>query len=96
MRIIPILAHSLALLSFTLFGTECNARCNGDSALCSKRYNQVVYVTTQNAFNYSPAFQLPNQSFPVSHQMMDGVRPFMLDVHNLLGASTLYRGNYFQ
>lgn len=49
-------------------------------------------MTTHNGFNYSPAFQEPNQSFPVSQQLADGVRAFMLDVYDWLGTPTLYHG----
>jgi hypothetical protein len=65
-------------------------QCNGDSALCNKRFNEVSYVTTHNAFNYEGAFQLPNQGFPVSQQLQDGVRAFMLDVYLLFGTPTLF------
>ena len=84
----------LACLIFfsSLPNSNLQAQCNGDSSLCDKRYDQVVYVTTHNAFNYGPTFQAPNQSFPVSQQLSDGVRAFMLDVYDWLGTPTLYHG----
>jgi len=92
MKRISTLVHVIACVGVFVFNSHSFAQCNGDSALCDKRYDEVVYVTTHNGFNYSPAFQLPNQSFPVSQQMTDGVRAFMLDVYNVFGTPTLYHG----
>jgi hypothetical protein len=86
------LIQILVLLVFLLNSETGYTQCNGDVALCNKRYDQVVYVTTHNGYNYSPAFQLPNQSYPISQQMVDGVRAFMLDVHDVLGTPTLFHG----
>ncbi len=49
----------------------------------SKQYNQVSFVTTHNAYNYGQddAFLFPNNTFPISQQLVDGVRGFMLDVY---------------
>ncbi len=81
-------AFAMQIFSFTAF-----SQCNGDPDICDKRYDHVVYVTTHNAYNYSPSFQLPNQSFSVAQQMQDGVRAFMLDVHNdVFGTPSLYHG----
>ena len=70
-------------------------QCNGDTALCDKRFDQVVYVTTHNAFNYSGPFQAPNQTFSVAQQLQDGVRAFMLDVHDNMGVPTLFHSFAF-
>ncbi|HIA06291.1 MAG TPA: phosphatidylinositol-specific phospholipase C domain-containing protein [Flavobacteriales bacterium] len=85
-----ILNQTVFLVGLLLFTEAGYAQCNGDVALCDKRYDQVVYVTTHNGYNYSPTFQLPNQSYPVSQQMVDGVRAFMLDVYDVFGTPTLY------
>ncbi|MBL4752974.1 MAG: hypothetical protein JKY52_05150 [Flavobacteriales bacterium] len=92
MNRISIITLVITCFSVVAFNTHSFAQCNGDAALCDKRYDEVVYVTTHNGFNYSPNFQLPNQSFPVSQQMTDGVRAFMLDVYNVFGTPTLYHG----
>ncbi len=92
MRRLLKLIQILVLLGLLLNSETGYAQCNGDVALCNKRYDQVVYVTTHNGYNYSPAFQLPNQSYPISQQMVDGVRAFMLDVHDVLGTPTLFHG----
>ena len=78
-----------------IFYIDAWAQCNGDLSLCDKRYDQVVYVTTHNAFNYSGPFQAPNQTYPVSQQLQDGVRAFMLDVHDNNGVPTLFHSFAF-
>jgi len=83
--------HLFSLFFFAFISVAyVHAQCNGDSAICNKKYDQVVYVTTHNAFNYSGPFQAPNQTYPVSQQLQDGVRAFMLDVHDYFGVPTLY------
>ena len=85
--------HLLSLFFFVFISVAyIHAQCNGDSAICNKQYDHVVYVTTHNAFNYSGSFQAPNQTYPVSQQLQDGVRAFMLDVHDYFGVPTLYHG----
>lgn len=58
----------------------------------NKKYNNVVFLTTHNAYNYGldGAFNLPNQTYPVSQQLEDGVRGFMLDVYLLDNIPQLY------
>ena len=56
--------------------------CNGDPALCDRRYDQVSYPTTHNAMsNSDDAWVGPNQHHPVTQQLRDGVRGLMLDTH---------------
>lgn len=60
-------------------------KCNGSELLCDKRYDEVTYLTTHNAYNYSdePAnFPLPNQTHSINQQLEDGVRAFMLDIYH--------------
>lgn len=57
--------------------------CNGDPSLCDKAYNEVVYPTTHNSYNYDlgpTQFFQPNQQYPVRRQLLDGVRGLMLDI----------------
>lgn len=59
--------------------------CNGYTELCSKRYNEVVYVSSHNAFaslekGFLPAFA--TQCSSIQKQLDAGVRSFMLDVHH--------------
>jgi len=60
-------------------------KCNGSELLCDKKYNEVTFLTTHNAYNYSDApaeFALPNQTHNITKQLEDGVRSFMLDIYN--------------
>lgn len=70
-----------------------HSQCNSSSALYSKRYNEVAYLTTHNAFNSADNnFLMPNQHFGVTRQLSDGVRALMLDVHDSSGSLFLYHG----
>ncbi len=58
------------------------AQCNGDPALCARRYDAVAYATTHNAMSSEDdGFASPNQRFGLTRQLRDGVRGLMLDVH---------------
>lgn len=71
------------------------AQCNGDTSLCARRYDEVCYVTTHNAFNYQGPFFFPNQTYPVSTQLQDGVRALMLDVYWYNNQATVYHSSNF-
>lgn len=56
--------------------------CNGDPALCDRRYDEVVYATTHNAMSASDrGFWNANQQGSLTRQLHDGVRALMLDTH---------------
>lgn len=56
--------------------------CNGDVALCDRRYDEVAYPTTHNAMsNGEDGWIYPNQNRDLAHQLEDGVRGLMLDTH---------------
>jgi len=58
------------------------AECNGSVELCARRYDEVAYATTHNAMsNAEDGWQEPNQNRTIAHQLDDGVRALMLDVH---------------
>ena len=81
----------LALVSISVY-----AQCNGHSELCDKRYNQVAYLTTHNAFNAGDdGFSLPNQTHGLTQQLEEGVRGLMLDVYDEGGVATVYHGFTF-
>ncbi len=90
-RLLPL----LCLLLSTQLAHELSAQCNGDPALCSKRFDEVCYVTTHNAFNYQGAFLFPNQSYDIARQLQDGVRGFMLDVYWYNNRPTVYHSSNF-
>ncbi|MFM1876465.1 MAG: hypothetical protein RL266_2202 [Bacteroidota bacterium] len=72
------------------------AQCNGHAALCGKRYNEVAYLTTHNAFNAEEdGFNLPNQTYGLTQQLNDGVRGLMLDVYDEGGIATVYHSLAF-
>jgi hypothetical protein len=72
---------------------ECPA-CNGSPLLCDRRYNEVAFPTTHNAMsNRQDHWLAPNQNFNITHQLNDGVRAMMLDVHYFLGNTYLAHGN---
>lgn len=56
--------------------------CNGSVELCSRRFDEVAYPTTHNAMsNAEDGWESPNQNRNIRHQLEDGVRALMLDVH---------------
>lgn len=58
------------------------AACNGHTALCDRRLDEVVFATTHNAMsNADESWIAPNQPHPVVTQLRDGVRGLMLDTH---------------
>jgi len=89
MKVIGLLLGTILFSSF--WG---NAQCNGAFSLCSKKYDEVAYVTTHNAFNSSQGnFNLPNQNLDITGQLNIGVRAFMLDVYNWFGNTVVYHGS---
>ncbi|CAN5225971.1 hypothetical protein BH09BAC1_BH09BAC1_05810 [soil metagenome] len=50
--------------------------CNGDTLLCGKRYDELVYIMTHNSHAHSPLFSqfAANQDQTVTKQLQDGVR----------------------
>ena len=78
---------------FIVFVAESNSQCNGYESLCTKRYNEVAYLTTHNAYSsFEDGFYLPNQNLNISSQLDQGVRAFMLDVYSDNNQLLLYHG----
>lgn len=52
--------------------------CNGSEANCGRRYNEVTYAATHNAFSYAEggpvAYEMPNQDLPIPKQLEAGIR----------------------
>ncbi len=87
--------HFIYLLNilFFLIITPANSQCNGYESLCFKKYDEVAYLTTHNAYSSIEAgFYLPNQNFNITSQLNDGVRAFMLDVYSENDQLVLYHG----
>ena len=43
------------------------SQCNGCESLCDKKYNEVAYLTTHNAYNSKEdGFKLPNQKWNIT------------------------------
>lgn len=89
-----MLKHLIAGLAVLwTFGGQGFAQCNGSTDLCNRRYDEVIYATTHNAYSYDGTFLFPNQTHPVSKQLDDGVRGLMLDVYMLGGVPVVYHGS---
>lgn len=73
--------------------------CNGDSSLCNRKYDEVAYPTTHNAFNYAAGgnvrYLFPNQNYPIDQQLTQGIRAFMIDVHEYQGFDNNFKGKAF-
>jgi hypothetical protein len=79
---------------FLCCGFNSYAQCNGHPSLCDKKYNEVAYLTTHNAYSSAEdGFSLPNHNYNIATQLNDGVRAFMIDVYDLLGTTTVYHGS---
>ena len=56
--------------------------CNGNPILCERPFDQVAVVCTHNGFaNEEDGFWPPNHVYSMTHQLEDGVRCLMLDLH---------------
>lgn len=66
--------------------------CGGSKDLCNKKYNEVAWIMTHNAFNYADKYLVPNQDYTIKKQLEDGVRGLMLDVYDSPSGVILYHG----
>jgi hypothetical protein len=57
--------------------------CNGSPALCSRPISEVIFPGTHNSFAASdePGWYFANQTYPISRQLNDGIRAFLIDIH---------------
>jgi hypothetical protein len=68
--------------------------CNGRPDLCDRALDEVVLAVAHNAMNVEDeGWTLPNQHHGYERQVEDGVRGFMLDVHDDGGVPTLCHGD---
>ena len=78
-------------ITFSFYG-----QCNGSIDLCDKRYNEVAYLTTHNAFNSKQdRYLFPNQKSNISEQLNNGVRALMIDVYDDNGSTVVYHAYKF-
>ena len=83
----------LILLVFITFYHGAFSQCNGCESLCYKKYNEVAYLTTHNAYNSKEdGFKLPNQKWNITTQLNSGVRALMIDVYDESGQLEVYHG----
>ena len=69
-------------------------QCNGCIQLCTKRYNEVSFLTTHNSYNSKEnGFKFPNQGWSITKQLNNGVRALMLDVYDESGQLEVYHGS---
>ena len=62
-------------------------------SLFDKKYNEVAYLTTHNAYNSKEdGFKLPNQKWNITTQLNSGVRALMIDVYDESGQLEVYHG----
>lgn len=74
-------ALALALLAALPACSDPGRRCNGHIELCARRYDEVSYATTHNAFSVDPEYIVDNQTRSVTTQLEEGIRGLMLDTH---------------
>lgn len=64
--------------------------CNGRAELCERRLDEVALAVAHNAMSAEEEGWLgPNQRYGYETQVADGIRGFMLDVHDQDGVPTL-------
>ena len=84
-----IIKFFLFILFFCFLDVK--SQCNGSFQLCDKKYNEVAFLTTHNAFNSSEDnFQFPNQTYNILNQLNAGVRGLMIDVYDNNGTPMVY------
>jgi hypothetical protein len=77
---------ALVVAGLTACGSgESNApsSCNGSRAACDKPLDEVVFPGTHNSFAASsqPGWRFADQRYGIAHQLDDGIRAFLIDVH---------------
>lgn len=75
----------LSLATILGLATLALAACNGDDALCARRYSNVSFVGAHDSAFFGP-FVTQNQNIDVSAQLALGVRFLQAQTHNLDGA----------
>lgn len=67
--------------------------CNGHPQLCDRPLPEVVFAATHNSMsNRQDGWAAPNQNLNMRHQLIDGVRAFLIDVYDRNGRILLCHG----
>lgn len=82
---VVLLATVCSVLSVSANPMQLKARataCNGDAALCSRKYSNVTYIGTHDSYSIGPTTQQSaNQDVPVQTQLDDGIRALQIQGH---------------
>ena len=77
-----VLAVALAFASTASAQARPAPRCNGQAALCSRTFDQVVLAGSHNAMSaQSLGWKIPNQSVDIPAQLRYGIRALLFDTH---------------
>jgi hypothetical protein len=62
---------------------EAVTACNGSATLCDRTLDQVIFPCTHNSMGGAdlPGWMFPSQNADIPHQLEDGIRGFLIDVH---------------
>lgn len=78
----PMIVFAMIAVSLGGGGRADTAPCNGDPALCGRRFDQVVFPSAHNAnSSHEQGYLFPNQGPRMRRQLDDGIRALMLDLH---------------
>lgn len=73
---------------------EAERVCNGRAEACEQRLDEAFFAVAHNAMNVEEeGWLLPNQHVGYEQQVADGIRGFMLDVHDDDGVTSLCHGD---
>lgn len=86
---------SLCLTAIVGLSTLASTACNGEDALCSRRYSNVTFVGAHDSAFFGP-FVTENQNINVSAQLALGVRFLQAQTHNLNGVIEMCHTSCFE
>jgi hypothetical protein len=80
--LVAILAVILHLNSGSQTATSASVGCNGSKALCSKRFNEVVFPASHNSMSAAQSgFLNANQGLSIINQLDLGIRGLLIDAY---------------
>jgi hypothetical protein len=79
---VALVVIGLPFASLTVAGAPDERACNGHRALCSRRYDDVVFAATHNAMSSPDVVKVwPEQDEDLRDQLDSGVRALLIDSH---------------